>query len=510
MQRYVPFSLFLLSACAQPPQVTLGSSTWSPENPAPAIAVTGVPNVHDEEVEDDLERITVENVETLRLSGSNQIRIYHAGNLVLSADQPVWSPFDDPVDLDIQFDAPLAQGLLVVEGKKESLELGLMSSPVLMPSHVQPAEELWVMDVPYPEYNYSNIEMVDVMKDVLGDRLTVVEPTYTEDGAPDVWIQDEFEPAYYVSDTRRIDVLIDSIRDRGLKPLPRDIIRDRDNTVRTVHGNPDLATTYDSFGNLEVSPPVPGYPAGRILYGRNGDAGPQKALRDFLAAQKLQTPLELDSTWLCVGHIDEYLSFLPDPTAPNGFRMLIADAREGFALLDTLDGNTPLPRYDLPYPFGHELGDVGDLRYDQGLRAFNEDVQDQHLTPLRNLLQAELGITDDEVITVPGVFEEVGQGRNVCGAVALIPGMVNMLVATGEDTTHAFIPDPFFRADEGAQQSDPFIQALNAKLPANVTPHYVDDWQVYHMAFGEVHCGTNTLRTPDKDWRAAAELLGAE
>lgn len=38
-----------------------------------------------------------------------------------------------------------------------------------------------------------------------------------------------------------------------------------------------------------------------------------KAVRDFLVAQKVQAPVELFSDWLHVGHVDEFLSFVPAP-----------------------------------------------------------------------------------------------------------------------------------------------------------------------------------------------------
>lgn len=38
-----------------------------------------------------------------------------------------------------------------------------------------------------------------------------------------------------------------------------------------------------------------------------------KAVRDFLVAQKVQEPVELFSDWLSVGHVDEFLSFVPAP-----------------------------------------------------------------------------------------------------------------------------------------------------------------------------------------------------
>lgn len=36
-----------------------------------------------------------------------------------------------------------------------------------------------------------------------------------------------------------------------------------------------------------------------------------QALQDFLAAQQVQAPVKLYSDWLCVGHVDEFLSFVP-------------------------------------------------------------------------------------------------------------------------------------------------------------------------------------------------------
>ena len=36
-----------------------------------------------------------------------------------------------------------------------------------------------------------------------------------------------------------------------------------------------------------------------------------KAVRDFLSAQQVQAPVEVYSDWLSVGHVDEFLSFVP-------------------------------------------------------------------------------------------------------------------------------------------------------------------------------------------------------
>lgn len=38
-----------------------------------------------------------------------------------------------------------------------------------------------------------------------------------------------------------------------------------------------------------------------------------KVVRDFLQAQQVQAPVELYSDWLTVGHVDEFMTFIPIP-----------------------------------------------------------------------------------------------------------------------------------------------------------------------------------------------------
>lgn len=86
----------------------------------------------------------------------------------------------------------------------------------------------------------------------------------------DRWIQDELEFGYVQAPHKTFPVVFDSPRDRGLKDFP----------IRSILGPdfgyvarqaPEGASSLDSFGNLEVSPPVTvrgkEYPLGRILIG---------------------------------------------------------------------------------------------------------------------------------------------------------------------------------------------------------------------------------------------------
>ena len=68
--------------------------------------------------------------------------------------------------------------------------------------------------------------------------------------------------------------------------------------------------------------------------------------------------------------------------------------------------------------------------------------------------------------------------------------------------TYLFLPDPFLRSNATSQADDPFIAEFESLLPSGADYKYtwVDDWDIYHMGLGEVHCGTNVIRTPNANW----------
>ena len=110
-----------------------------------------------------------------------------------------------------------------------------------------------------------------------------------------------------------------------------------------------MANSQDSFGNLEVAPPVDGYPYGRIYYGDwYYGSTPDTITSDLTSefdAQAVQAPFTLDVTFLCVGHVDEYMTFVPDASSPKGFKYLLADVNAGYAFLETLSPSMSLPKY---------------------------------------------------------------------------------------------------------------------------------------------------------------------
>ncbi len=437
----------------------------------------------------------------LTLSGTEQsARIWHDGSIIAKGGSPE-AELDggaDPLELRVEFKDFDTDAVLQVEELDEngdvlqSIDVALRSSPLFLNHHLQPAELIIATETSYGRVN--NDAFLEGYADAVGERF---EPAKGREYFQDPWMQDEIEFAYGVlPDGQALDLVIDSIRDRGLDDYPEDVWAGEGVGVKTWGRG--YASSQDSFGNLEVSPPVDGFPFGRIYYGASARYRPQAdPLFDTFEENRIQEPFEVDISWLCVGHVDEFMTFVPDSTAPRGFRFVINDVDAGYEVLEAMDPSTPLPRYTGGQNHGYST--VGELVEDNGLRVHNEDIQLDYLDPIREQMISELGLLDEEVILLPGLFEEIGYCGNTNAA--LIPGMANLIVADFGEGANLFIADPFLRSDLNDQSSDPMIQAVQDVLPAEAELHFLDDWDVYHLGLGEVHCGSNVLRTPSPtDW----------
>ncbi|NWX26681.1 PADI3 deiminase, partial [Notiomystis cincta] len=307
----------------------------------------------------------------------------------------------------------------------------------------------------------------------------------------DRWIQDEVEFGYVQAPHKTFPVVFDSPRDRGLKDFP----------VRSILGPdfgyvarqaPEGASSLDSFGNLEVSPPVTvqgkEYPLGRILIGnsfpRLGGRRVARAVRDFLVAQKVQAPVELFSDWLQVGHVDEFLSFVPAPDR-KGFRLLLASPsacyqllrekqEEGFGEAVMFQGleNVPKPT-------------INEILANEELRKFNNYAQ-SCISWNRDILKRSLGLAEPDILDIPQLF----RGDAASGAEAFFPDMVNMLVLG----RHLGIPKPFGPTVGGRCCLEQRVRELLEPLGLSCT--FIDDFFSYHVLSGDVHCGTNVRRKP--------------
>lgn len=417
----------------------------------------------------------------------------------------------DP-SFDVSFTSPMARGTLRIEeldasGRAvSSTSVSLLGAPILLSHHLQAAEELFMVEV--DDDWGSNASMARAFERALGHRYTGV------DGwryGGDVWIQDEVEfGAITTPAGAALDVVVDGIRDRELDPWAEAEFFGPDKGLITFGSG--WASSEDSFGNLETTPPLRAhgvdYPLGRIYWGHGGsrDRLPHGDLNDAFEEAGVQAPFSIDTSWLCVGHVDEYVSFVPDPSARQGFRLVVASTRVGYALIDSMSGSTRLPRY-AGTNTGYGYSTVGEIQADRGLRAYNEDLQDLYIDPAIKRMMAELDLSASEVIEVPAAFHPACDDL----AGALVPGLANLVVfnPVGERPV-VILPDPFFRTDLDDQGDDPFIRALEQVMPSGLDLLFVDDWDVYHLAEGEVHCGTNVRRAPTTIpwWRDAAHLVG--
>ncbi|XP_023683319.2 protein-arginine deiminase type-2 isoform X1 [Paramormyrops kingsleyae] len=310
----------------------------------------------------------------------------------------------------------------------------------------------------------------------------------------DRWMQDEVEFGYIDSPHQRFPVVLDSPRDRELQDFPYNVLLGPDFGYVTREPQDEEVSSLDSFGNLEVSPPVTvngkSYPLGRIIIGvafPTTDHGRNmtRVVQDFLWAQKVQEPIALYSDWLIVGHVDEFMTFVPAPDR-KGFRLLLASPDAAYKLFRGLQKNGfgKAKQFD-----GLELAEpilVDDLLSDETFRDENRYVQGC-IDWNRDVLKRELGLEEEDIIDLPILFKV---SEREMRAAAFYPDMVNMIVL-GKNLG---IPKPFGPKVNGQCVLEAKMRSLLEPLGLNCI--FVDDFATYHLKLGEVHCGSNVRREP--------------
>lgn len=97
--------------------------------------------------------------------------------------------------------------------------------------------------------------------------------------------------------------------------------------------------TLDSTGSLKTIPPYnhsgKSYSARRVI---QGSWDRERVFMAISRAQEVQTPLELDTSWLAVGHIDEFLQFL-SVKSKRGWVMMVDGPRVGVDILRNASKN---------------------------------------------------------------------------------------------------------------------------------------------------------------------------
>eukprot|EP00058_Branchiostoma_floridae_P001769 XP_002587257.1 hypothetical protein BRAFLDRAFT_61678 [Branchiostoma floridae] len=406
---------------------------------------------------------------------------------------------------DVDFDGAVSIHLSLRKGAGKPIfeeTVVFRVAPWVMTPTTLPPQEVYVSGVVEPEENSQFIRDIRQLTTRAGVKLTIAAPA--QNGGSDRWMQNELEVGYSEAPGRApMPVAFSSPRYGGLQPFPRTKLLGPDFGHFSHYQLGEDPTSLDSFGNLEVSPPVKvngvDYPLGRILVGSSlarGNPGRRMmdTLLNFLRAQRVQPPVLLYSDWLEVGHVDEFVTFVP-ATNGKGFRMLLSSPDACYRLLERLrDGGYGEAALFQGVGFSLKEGaavTVNNLLEDSSLKKQNALYQ-IYINENREILKKELGMTEEDIIDLPQLYREVTEpsadtpGR----AAAAFPNLVNMLVL-GE---FLGIPKPFGPIINGTCALEQHVTSLLE--PLGLSCEFLDDWYSYHVFLGEVHCGTQTRRQP--------------
>ncbi|MBP0640080.1 protein-arginine deiminase family protein [Cupriavidus sp. AcVe19-6a] len=375
----------------------------------------------------------------------------------------------------------------------------LRVAPWIMTPNSQPAVKIYTTRIEHGTDNNDDfLAGLNAAVAAEGLDLKIIE---VGDHRGDRWIQDEIEIGYTQSHRGQLPVVFDSPRDRELDNYPETRMLGTDFGHFVVGGG--VANSLDSFGNLEVSPPVTvdgrTYPLGRIIVGgrRDGDLAHSARqmmaeVRQFLYAQRVQFPFELYTDWLAVGHVDEIVSFVPDETSAKGFRCLLASPAKVKAILrelsETGHGSVPLFEGKFRQDGSDAKRTVAELLSDAGLWNANNGYQ-AIMDDNRAILERELGLGVNDFVDIPVAFQSiVGLDGAQERTLAYFPDMVNHLV----HKDLSIVPKPYGPVINGKCA---FEKAFEEAMPSRRVT-FIDDWYSYHEMSGEVHCGTNAQRKP--------------
>ncbi|EYF00959.1 protein-arginine deiminase family protein [Chondromyces apiculatus] len=377
-------------------------------------------------------------------------------------------------------------------------------APLLLRHHLDPAQQAYVTRT---DGSGSTVFRAGLAEAVQAAGVPVATREFT---VSDQWTQDFFETGYMAmpgpggqKHTIHVNVRSANYSSGGnLRSAGRVVftqLRGKDvaGAAQYDPNHPNSMDSLNSFGNTETIPPYTlagqTYPVGRILRGKTASFYPDESFDTMLTSQGYQSPVYIDTEWLSVGHVDETTSFVKAPNA-RGWVLVLADPAMGVQMLEdaAAAGNGDV---DMFVAKGNarisisEVLDDPDLMNTSAWAAAEIDGQ-------REVLVQETGLAEAEIIRIGSIFESQGGY-----AVAYVPGMVNGIYLSD---THFAAPNPFGPQIGG---QDLFKQQMiSAFTPLGITLHWIDNWSLYHLLSGEVHCGTNTTRAiPAFNWWEAEQ-----
>lgn len=318
------------------------------------------------------------------------------------------------------------------------------------------------------------------------ERYVEVNPKFN---SSDIWMQDCMELCSSIGpDGKAVPAVFDSNRGRGLAKLPK-ILSEMWDLV--YYKNPSNAGDHGDYGgNLEVTPFDDIMVVGDTITAACKKFFEDNGYKDRIYVGKV--------SWLQVGHIDEYLSFIPTPSAPGGYSIVRADTALALDLIKNCPDSelAKVSSYDrnfllrLKSVLNAQMKnpDAGKGTAEGNFIALNyriNEIIEESVGKLKAFIREKTGEDRNfEEVAWPSLFEGSGT-TNPRGCHAFLPGVVNMLIVRD----HLIVP---------ATHIPSFDKIIEARLKAQGNKvHFIDDTP-YHTSMGEIHCGTNTLRDPNR------------
>lgn len=232
----------------------------------------------------------------------------------------------------------------------------------------------------------------------------------------------------------------------------------------------------DWYNNLAVTPPLKGYPLGRIYYGKADNVSLHPDVVEFLKAQKVQgDPVEIDTSWLMVRHVDEIINFIPSPSGEP--LMLVASPGEGVKLLKDLE-----KKGYAGAAINRGLSTQTTVRAalnNQLLIQHNLNLQAQKIDPLIEQLKKEFNLRNDQIIEIPALFSYSGY--------AWWSNLINCVYVNGE----LLVSNPRGALIDGQDYTQEDFKRRVAVAGINV--NFLDD-DYYQELQSNIYSATNTTR----------------
>ena len=353
-----------------------------------------------------------------------------------------------------------------------TIQMGV--TPWIMPSNITPVTEVQVSD-----RGSGNSEFISQLKQAVeptGAKVKIIQ-------GDKAWMQDIQKNGYVQfpekSQIRNLNVALQNNSD-PLGNYPKKTNTDEYLSVVKIGQPRNLESANqwaDGYGNLQVTPPIPGYPMGRIYYGQSENASFNPEVLDFIQAQQIQGPaVDIDTSWLLTRQVDEIINFIPS-TTPGKYIMAIASPEAGVKLLEELAGQG-YGEVKINRGLSNEIT-VSDALKNQALINHNLNLQTQKLNPLIDKLKREFSLRDDQIIQIPVMFGYSGY--------AWWPNLVNSVAVNG----NLLVSNPRGAIIEGKDYTQEKLRQL--LLPFGVNVSFLDD-RYYQELRGNVQSATNTIR----------------